>query len=127
MEPLIPLIFTALVTAILTGAVAYAFWLKRSDKQTLDTLVTRVTVLEQKSLSEPRVREIISEETRELKAEIHGLKSNILSLPSNLGISIFMIKRLGGYSSIKDKASEGSIKPLTFGVKDSAAEHIQFK
>lgn len=100
MEPFIPLIFTALVTAILTGAVAYAFWLKRSDKQTLDTLVTRVTVLEQKSLSEPRVREIISEETKELKAEIHGLKSNILSLSdliSNLRVD------LGVLNYIKDR------------------------
>lgn len=103
MEPILPLLFTALITALVTGAVGYAFWLKRSDKQTLESLVTRVTILEQKSLSEPRVREIISEETKELKAEIHGLKTNILSLSdliSNLRVD------LGILNYIKDKGEK---------------------
>jgi len=102
MEPIITLIITVLVTAIVTGSVGYAFWLKRADKETLDALVTRVTIVEQRALSEPRVREIISEETKELKSEIHGLKANILSL-SEL-ISSLRID-LGVLNYLKDRRS----------------------
>jgi hypothetical protein len=103
MEPIFSLAVTAGITALITGLIAHVFWLKRADKQNLEALLTRVTILEQKALSEPRVREIISEETKELKAEIHSLKTNILSLSdliSNLRVD------LGVLNYIKDKGEK---------------------
>lgn len=98
METLIIQAITALVTAVVTASVTYFFWLKKKDvekeeargrkvetlERSLSSLLHKVEDLEEKAcqmeqraLSEPRVRQIVSEEVSAIKEELFGVKASI--------------------------------------------------
>lgn len=92
MEELGLLILTALVTAGITAAISYAFWLKKKDKEDNSFLHKRIQKLEQeilvlkaKAVSEPQVRGIVSEEVKTIREEISGVKGAISELTGLIG------------------------------------------
>lgn len=105
MEILIIQGLTALVTAIISASVTYFFWLKKKDKEKdeaniqrlqiveraisdiahkVEDVETRSLEMEKRSISEPRVRQIVSEEISTIKEEILGVKTIIQTVTTTL-------------------------------------------
>jgi chromosome segregation ATPase len=100
-------IILALIAAIIGGWLGYSNFLKRRDKESLDqaaldlssfkerlkSLEEKLNSLESKLISETRVRELIAEDTRELKGEIKALSELISKLRVDLGVLNYISNR----------------------------------
>lgn len=106
MEPIAILVLTGLITSVVTGSVGYAFWTKKQKHKDQKMLEARVQTLEQQVMrfvTEPKVREIVSEEIKVLTEETKSIKGSIAGLSdliANLRIE------LGVLNYIKDKSKE---------------------
>jgi uncharacterized protein HemX len=92
--PIVNLLITAGVTALISGLVGYAFWLKKRERiakddirRELDNVSKELSLLKEKAdnledrlVEEQQVRKIAQSENSELKQEILEIKSSILSL-----------------------------------------------
>ena len=119
-EPtLFNLIITASITALISGLIGYAFWLKKRERvakenirreldsvsKELQSLQTRADNLEKKLLEEQEVRKIAQDENSELKKEMLEIKANILKLTelmSELRIDLGVLN----YIKERDRARE---------------------
>lgn len=111
-------ILSVLIAAVITAIFGHAAFLKRKDKDSLDiasssivelranltalesrlttldiSLNTKLAALESRVLSESKVKELIAEDTRELKREIKALSELISKLRIDLGVLNYINNR----------------------------------
>jgi archaellum component FlaC len=69
-----------LVGVVVSSFIGYLLWLKRQDKLKLDRLSDRVTKLENNTVTEDKVRDIIGQEFGSFKEDLLELRATIKEL-----------------------------------------------